>query len=77
MITGIDIRTGIQQSLDGLYGISMLQRIMQNRIPILIFLIDVSIMPKDESSFFHRFSFTESEEGIVSLIFHLSITFMG
>ena len=46
MITGIDIRTGIQQSLDGLYGISMFQHIMQNHIPILIFLIDVSIMPQ-------------------------------
>ena len=77
MITGIDIRTGIQQSLDGLYGTSMFQRIMQNRIPILIFLIDVSIMPKDESRFFHRFSITESKGGRVSLVFHLSITFMG
>ena len=52
MITGIDIRTGIQQSLDGLYGTSMFQRIMQNRIPILIFLIDVSIMPKMRAAFF-------------------------
>ena len=61
MITGIDIRTGIQQSLDGLYGISMFQHIMQNHIPILIFLIDVSTMIQDEGNFFYRFSFTESE----------------
>ena len=55
MITGIDIRTGIQQSLDGLYGISMFQHIMQNHIPILIFLIDVSTMIQDEGNFFTVF----------------------